>query len=82
MFCDELPAVLLHIARALGADAVANNQFKGTVCQKVLQGKAIRYLTSQDLFEIDQAYAKENMEDILQMEAKERRDENFAPPID
>ena len=79
---DELHVVLLQKARALGADAVANIQLKGTISKKVLGGTAIRYLTSQDLFEIDQAYAKENMEEILQMEAKERRDENFAPPID
>ena len=79
---DELHAILLKKARALGADAVANIQLKGTVNKKVLGGTAIRYLTSQDLFEIDQAYAKENLEEILQMEAKERRDENFAPPID
>ena len=79
---DELHAILLQKARALGADAVTNIQLKGTVNKKVLGGTAIRYLTSQDLFEIDQAYAKENLEEILQMEAKERRDENFAPPID
>ena len=79
---DELHAVLLQKARTLGADAVTNIQLKGTVNKKVLGGTAIRYLTSQDLFEIDQAYAKENLEEILQMEAKERRDENFAPPID
>jgi len=79
---DELHTVLLQKARALGADAVTNIQLKGTVKKKVLGGTAIRYLTSQDLFEIDQAHAEENMEEILEMEAKERRDENFAPPID
>ena len=79
---DELHVILIQKARDLGADAVANIQLKGTVSKKVLGGTAIRYLTSQDLFEIDQAYAKENMEVILQEEAKERRDENFAPPID
>ena len=53
---DELHVVLLQKARALGADAVANIQLKGTVSKKVLGGTAIRYLTAQDLFEIDQAY--------------------------
>jgi len=79
---DELHEALLKKARVLRADAVANIQLKGTVDKKVLGGTAIRYLTSQDLFEIDQAYTKKNMEEILEMEAKERRDENYAPPID
>ena len=79
---DELHEALLKKARVLRADAVANIQLKGTVDKKVLGGTAIRYLTSQDLFEIDQAYTEKNLEEILEMEAKERRDENFAPPID
>ena len=79
---DELHKILLHKARALGADAVTNIQLKGTVHQKILGGAAIRYLTSQDLFEIDQAQAIANEEEILRMEAKERRDEYYAPPID
>ncbi len=79
---DELHVTLLDKARTLGADAVANIQLKGTINQKILGGMAIRYLTAQDLFEIDQAYAIANEEEALRMEAKERRDEYYAPPID
>lgn len=79
---DELHTVLLQKAQALGADGVANIQLKGTPNNKILGGTAFRYLTAQDLFEIDQAFAVENEEEAIQMEAKERRDEYYAPPID
>jgi len=78
---DELHFILLEMARKTGADAVLNLQLKGTVSQKCLAATAIRYLTAQDLFEIDQANAEEKEEELLQMEAKERRDENTAPGI-
>lgn len=78
---DELHFMLLEMARKGGADAVLNLQLKGTVSQKCLAGTAIRYLTAKDLFEIDQANAIEKEEELLQMEAKERRDENTAPGI-
>ncbi len=79
---DELHVILLQMARNLEADAVTNIQLKGTPQKKILGGTAIRYLTSQDLFEIDQAYAIANEEEAAKMEAKERRDEAYAPPID
>ncbi len=79
---DELHVLLLQMARKLEADAVTNIQLKGTPNQKILAGTAIRYLTSQDLFDIDQAYAKANEDELAKMEAKERRDEAYAPPID
>ena len=78
---DELHFTLLEMARKAGADAVVNLQLKGTVNQKCLAGTAIRYLTAKDLFEIDQATAIEKEEELIQMEAKERRDENTAPGI-
>lgn len=79
---DELHTILLEKARTLGADAVANIQLKGTVNHKILGGVAIRYLTSQDLFEIERAEAIAKEEELIKMEAKERRDEYYAPPID
>lgn len=79
---DELHPLLLQMARKLAADAVTNIQLKGTPNKKILAGTAIRYLTSQDLFDIDQAYAIANEEELARMEAKERRDETYAPPID
>ena len=78
---DELHFLLLKMARGVGADAILNLQLRGTVNKKCLVGTAIRYLTAKDLFEIEQAHAQENEEEILQMEAKERRDENTAPGI-
>ena len=59
---DELHVTLLEMARKLEADAVTNIQLKGTPNKKILGGTAIRYLTSQDLFEIDRAYALANEE--------------------
>lgn len=79
---DELHTLLLQMAKKLEADAVTNIQLKGTINNKILGGTAIRYLTSQDLFEIDQAYAIANEEELVKQEAKERRDEAYAPPID
>ncbi|MDA0739025.1 MAG: hypothetical protein O2999_11730 [Nitrospirae bacterium] len=79
---DELHVLLLQMARNLEADAVTNIQLKGTPQKKILCGTAIRYLTSQDLFEIDQAYAIANEDELAKQEAKERRDETYAPPID
>ncbi len=76
---DELHMILLQKARALGADAVANIQLKGKVSQKILACTAIRYLTSQDLFEIDQAYALANQDQATKEAAKESRDEDTAP---
>ena len=78
---DELHFMLLQMARKAGADAVVNLQLKGTVNRKCLSGTGIRYLTAKDLFEIDQANAIENEEELISMEAKERRDENTAPGI-
>ncbi|MDT7043219.1 hypothetical protein [Candidatus Nitronereus thalassa] len=75
----ELHKILLQQALAIGADAVTKIQLKGTPKQKILGGTAIRYLTAQDLFEIDQAHAIENIEEHIKMEAKERRDEDTAP---
>ena len=78
---DELHFTLLQLARKAGADAVLNLQLKGTVNRKCLAGTAIRYLTAKDLFEIDQKNSAEKEEEAIQMEAKERRDENTAPDI-
>ena len=78
---DELHVILLQQARSLGADAVANIQLRGTMSQKILAGTALRYLTSQDLFDIDQAFAIANEETTIRMEAKERRDEHYAPEV-
>ncbi|MEC4672610.1 MAG: hypothetical protein VST68_00345 [Nitrospirota bacterium] len=76
---DELHFALLQMARKAGADAVLNLQLKGTVSKKCLAGTAIRYLTAKDLYEIDQENSIENEEEAIDMEAKERRDENTAP---
>lgn len=76
---DELHGMLLQQARNLGADAIANIQLKGTPSQKILGGTALRYLSSQDIYEIDQAMALENIEEHIKEEAKERRDEDTAP---
>jgi hypothetical protein len=75
----ELHVILLQKAQALGADAITKIQLKGTPNQKILGGTAIRYLTAQDLFEIDQAHSIVNFEEHIKMEAKERRDEDTAP---
>jgi len=78
---DELHFMLLQMARKSGADAVLNLQLKGTVSKKCLAGTAIRYLTAKDLYEIDQGNSIQHEEEAIEMEAKERRDENTAPGI-
>ena len=76
---DELHVILLQQARTLGADAVTNIQLKGTPNQKILGGTALRYLTSQDLFAIDQAFVIANKDQAVKEAAKESRDEDTAP---
>jgi hypothetical protein len=78
---DELHFALIKKARKIGADALINIQLKGTADQKVLGATALKYLTPNEVFEIQQAKALEEAEKTYHQAQKERRDEDTAPGI-
>jgi hypothetical protein len=78
---DELHFALIKKAQRMGADALIHIQLKGTSDQKVLGATALKYLTPNEVFEIQQATAMEEAERAYHQSQKERRDEDTAPGI-
>ncbi len=78
---DILHAELLERAHAIGAHAIINIQIKGTIQQKILTGTALKYLTPQEILDIQAANKLENDEKAYREAQKERRDEDWAPPV-
>lgn len=78
---DELHFALIKKAQSIGADALIHIQLKGTAEQKVLGATALKYLTPNEVFEIQQATALEEAEKAYIQAQKERRDEDTAPGI-
>ena len=78
---DALHFELLEKAQANGADAIVNIQLKGTADQKILSGTALRYLSPNEILEIEAGKKVEEDEEAISEAAKERRDEDTAPGI-
>ncbi len=78
---DVLHAELLERAHTIGAQAIINIQTKGTIRQKILTGMALKYLTPQEILDIQAANKLENDEKAYREAQKERRDEDWAPPV-
>ncbi len=78
---DELHFALIKKAQRMGADALIHIQLKGTADQKVLGATALKYLTPNEVFEIQQATAMAEAEKAYHQSQKERRDEDAAPGI-
>jgi hypothetical protein len=79
---DTLHFELIEHAQKKGADAIVNIQLKGTTDQKVLNGMAIRYLSPNEILELEQGKKVEEDEGAISEAQKERRDEDTAPGID
>ena len=79
---DTLHFELIQQAQRRGADAIVKIQLKGTTDQKVLSGMAVRYLTPNEILELEQGKKVEEDEEAISLAQKERRDEDSAPPID
>ncbi len=78
---DVLHEELLERAHNIGAHAIINIQIKGTIQQKILTGTALKYLTPQEILDIQAANKLENDEKAYLEAQKERRDEDWAPPV-
>ncbi len=78
---DVLHAELLERAQHIGAHAVINIQIKGTIQQKILTGMALKYLSPQEILDIQEANKLEEDEKAYREAQKERRDEDWAPPV-
>lgn len=78
---DVLHAELLERAQGIDADAVINIQIKGTIRQKILTGTALKYLTPQEILDVQAANKLEEDEKAYREAQKERRDEDWAPPV-
>ena len=79
---DTLHFELIEHAQKKGADAIVNIQLKGTPDQKILSGIAVRYLSPQEIHELEKGKKVEEDEKAISEAQKERRDEDSAPPID
>ena len=79
---DTLHFELIAHAQKRGADAIVKIQLKGTPDQKVLSGIAVRYLSPQEIHELEKGKKIEEDEKAITEAQKERRDEDSAPPID
>lgn len=79
---DTLHFELIEHAQKKGADAIVKIQLKGTTDQKELSGIAIRYLSPQEIHELEKRKKVEEDEKAISEAQKERRDEDSAPPID
>ena len=79
---DTLHFELIGLAQKKGADAIVKIQLKGTPEQKVLSGIAVRYLSPQEIHELEKGKKIEEDEKAITEAQKERRDEDSAPPID
>ena len=78
---DVLHAELLDRAQQIGAHAVINIQIKGTIRQKILAGTALKYLSPQEILDIQAANRMDEDEKAYREAQKERRDEDWAPPV-
>lgn len=78
---DVLHAELLERAQQIGAHAIINIQIKGTIQQKILTGTALKYLSPQEILDIQAANKLDEDEKAYQEAQKERRDEDWAPPV-
>ena len=78
---DVLHAELLERAQQIGAHAIIDIQIKGTIQQKILTGTALKYLTPQEILDIQAANKLDDDEKAYQEAQKERRDEDWAPPV-
>ncbi len=78
---DVLHAELLERAQRIGANAIINIQIKGTIQQKILTGLALKYLSPQEILDIQAANKLEEDEKAYREAQKERRDEDWAPPV-
>ncbi len=78
---DVLHAELLERAQHINANAVINIQIKGTIQQKILTGTALKYLTPQEILDVQAANKLEEDEKAYREAQKERRDEDWAPPV-
>ena len=78
---DVLHAELLERAQQIGANAIFNIQIKGTIRQKILTGTALKYLSPQEILDIQASNKLEEDEKAYQEAQKERRDEDWAPPV-
>lgn len=78
---DTLHFELIAQAQKKGADAIVKIQLKGTPDQKVLSGIAVRYLSPQEIHELEKGKRIEEDEKAISEARKERRDEDTAPGI-
>ncbi len=78
---DVLHAELLERAQHINANAIINIQIKGTIQQKILTGLALKYLSPQEILDIQAANKLEEDEKAYREAQKERRDEDWAPPV-
>lgn len=78
---DVLHAELLERAQRIDADAVIHIRIKGTIQQKILTGTALKYLTPQEILDVQAANKLEDDEKAYREAQKERRDEDWAPPV-
>ena len=78
---DVLHAELLERAQQIGAHAVIDIQIKGTIQQKILTGMALKYLSPQEILDIQAANKLDEDEKAYYEAQKERRDEDWAPPV-
>lgn len=78
---DVLHAELLERAQQIGAHAVIDIQIKGTIRQKILTGMALKYLSPQEILDVQAANKLDEDEKAYYEAQKERRDEDWAPPV-
>ncbi len=78
---DVLHAELLERAQQIGANAIIDIQIKGTIQQKILTGMALKYLSPQEILDIQAANKLDEDEKAYYEAQKERRDEDWAPPV-
>ncbi len=78
---DVLHAELVERAHHIGAHAIINIQIKGTIRRKILTGTALKYLTPQEILDRQAANQLDNDEQAYREAQKERRDEEWAPPV-
>ncbi|MCY4614010.1 MAG: hypothetical protein OXB94_10385 [Nitrospira sp.] len=78
---DVLHAELLERAQQIGANAIIDIQIKGTIQQKILTGMALKYLSPQEILDIQAANKLDDDEKAYREAQKERRDEDWAPPV-
>lgn len=78
---DVLHAELLERAQQIGANAIVDIQIRGTIQQKILVGTALKYLSPQEILDIQAANKLDDDEKAHQEALKERRDEDWAPPV-